>query len=67
MNNTRPMGRKRLGRERINITLPEGMADELTEAASEQGWDRSRLIEELARAYLKKRKKDADEKPKDKK
>lgn len=54
MNNTRAMGRKKLNRERINITLPRGMADELAAAAEERGWDRSRLVEELARAYLKK-------------
>jgi metal-responsive CopG/Arc/MetJ family transcriptional regulator len=52
------MGRKKLGRERINITLPEGMADALTEAATEKGWDRSRLLEELAAAFLKKRDKE---------
>jgi metal-responsive CopG/Arc/MetJ family transcriptional regulator len=53
MNSTRTMGRKKLGRERINITLPEGMPDALTEAAAERGWDRSRLIEELCAAYLR--------------
>ncbi len=46
------MGRKKLDRERINITLPRGMADKLTEAAAARGWDRSRLIEELAREYI---------------
>lgn len=55
MNNTQQMGRKKLGRERINITLPAGVADALTEAAAERGWDRSRLIEELAAAYLGRR------------
>lgn len=54
------MGRKKLDRERINITLPKGMADALTEAATEKGWDRSRLLEELAAAYLKKREKDKE-------
>jgi metal-responsive CopG/Arc/MetJ family transcriptional regulator len=49
------MGRKKLDRERINITLPKGMADALAEAAKERGWDRSRLIEELAVAYLRRR------------
>jgi metal-responsive CopG/Arc/MetJ family transcriptional regulator len=58
---TRVMGRKKLGRDRINITLPAGMADALTEAATEKGWDRSRLIEELAAAYLKKREKEKKE------
>lgn len=61
MINTSKMGRKKLGRERINITLPEGMADALTEAATEKGWDRSRLLEELAAAYLKKREKEKGE------
>lgn len=61
MINTKKMGRKKLGRERINITLPEGMADALTEAATEKGWDRSRLLEELATAYLKKREKEKGE------
>jgi metal-responsive CopG/Arc/MetJ family transcriptional regulator len=55
---TRRMGRKKLDRERINITLPRGMAKALAEAAAEKGWDRSRLIEELAAAYLKKREKE---------
>lgn len=54
MNTTHRMGRKKLDRERINITLPKGMADALTAAAMEKGWDRSRLLEELAAAYLKK-------------
>lgn len=52
------MGRKKLDRERINITLPRGMAAALDEAAREKGWDRSHLIEELATAYLKKREKE---------
>jgi len=52
------MGRKKLNRERIQITLPQGMAKALDEAATEKGWDRSRLIEELAAAYLKKREKE---------
>lgn len=54
MLNTRQMGRRKLGRERINITLPHGMAEELSQAAAEKGWDRSQLIEELARRYLEK-------------
>lgn len=58
MINTHRMGRKKLDRERINVTLPAGMADLLTEAAAEKGWDRSRLIEEIAAAYLKKREKE---------
>lgn len=60
MVNTHRMGRKKLNRERINITLPEGMPDALTEAAAERGWDRSRLIEELADEFLKRR---GNEKP----
>lgn len=50
---TRIMGRKKLDRERINITLPRGMADKLTEVAAARGWDRSRLIEEIAAEFLK--------------
>lgn len=49
------MGRKKLDRERIQVTLPAGMAAALTEAAAEKGWDRSRLIEELAAEFLKRR------------
>lgn len=61
MNTTHRMGRKKLDRERVNITLPRGMADALTDAAAEKGWDRSRLLEELATAYLKKREKEKGE------
>lgn len=61
MISTKKMGRKKLDRERINITLPQGMADALTEAATEKGWDRSRLLEELATAYLKKREREKSE------
>ncbi len=46
------MGRRKIDRERINITLPAGMPEELSRAAAERGWDRSRLIEELAREFL---------------
>lgn len=49
------MGRKKLGKDRINITLPAGMADELLAAANEEGRDRSDVIAELARDYLRKR------------
>lgn len=55
---SKQMGRKKLDRERIQVTLPKGMPDALAEAAAERGWDRSRLLEELAAAYLKKREKD---------
>ena len=58
MINTKKMGRKKLDRERINITLPRGMPAALDEAAREKGWDRSRLLEELASAFLKKREKE---------
>jgi metal-responsive CopG/Arc/MetJ family transcriptional regulator len=59
MDYTRRMGRKALGKERINITLPKGMADELLEAAAKDGRDRSDLIAELAREYLQKRRSSA--------
>ena len=62
MLNTQRMGRKKLDRERINVTLPRGMADALAEAAKERGWDRSRLLEELADAYLKRREKEKERK-----
>lgn len=58
MINTKKMGRKKLDRERINITLPRGMPAALDEAARERGWDRSRLLEELASVFLRKRDKD---------
>ncbi len=51
-------GRRPIGRERININLPKGMADALNDAAAEKGWDRSRLIEELADGFLKRRAKE---------
>lgn len=62
MISTHKMGRKKLDRERISITLPKGMADSLAEAAAEKGWDRSRLLEELAAAYLKKCGKEKEQK-----
>lgn len=65
MNTTQRMGRKKLDRERINITLPAGMAEALTDAAAEKGWDRSRLLEELAATYLKKREKEKGQKSAD--
>lgn len=61
MNTTQRMGRKKLDRERINVSLPAGMPDALTAAAAEKGWDRSRLLEELAAAYLKKWEKEKQE------
>lgn len=56
------MGRMKLDRERWTITLPKGMGQALAEEAKKEGWDRSQLIEELARAYLKKREKERGEK-----
>lgn len=56
------MGRKKLNRERIQVTLPEGMPAALDEAAREKGWDRSRLLEELATAFLKKLEREKGEK-----
>jgi len=61
MATTTRMGRKKTDRERFNITLPRGMGEQLAEAAKQEGWDRSRLLEELARAYLKKRAKEKAE------
>jgi metal-responsive CopG/Arc/MetJ family transcriptional regulator len=49
------MGRKPLGKERINITLPKGMPKELMDAASLLGKDRSDLIADIAREYLARR------------
>jgi len=46
------MGRRKLDRVRVSITLPRGMPNQLLKAASERGWSRSRLIEELCREYL---------------
>lgn len=57
MLSTPHMGRKKLNRERINITLPAGMPKALEDAATWLGKDRSRLIEELCAAFLKRRKK----------
>lgn len=55
---TPSMGRPKLDRERWTITLPKGMGKALADAAKEKGWDRSRLLEELAAAYLKKQEKE---------
>ena len=55
---TGDMGRKKLGRDRINITLPTGMADELLDAANAEGRDRSEVIAELARGWLRKKAKE---------
>lgn len=46
-------GRPPTFREAIHVSLPRGMSDALKNAAAERGWDRSRLLEELARAFLK--------------
>lgn len=56
MNTTCDMGRKKTNRERVQITLPSGMADALADAAAAKGWDRSRLLEELARTFLEQQK-----------
>lgn len=49
---TQPMGRKPLGRERIDVTLPKGMPQELMELAQQQSRDRSHLIEDACREYV---------------
>jgi metal-responsive CopG/Arc/MetJ family transcriptional regulator len=49
------MGRRRLDRERITVSLPEGMAAELAKAARERSQNRSQLLEELARRFLAER------------
>jgi metal-responsive CopG/Arc/MetJ family transcriptional regulator len=46
------MGRKKLNRVRINVTLPEGMPEAASDAAAARGYDRSRLIEELLSDFL---------------
>jgi metal-responsive CopG/Arc/MetJ family transcriptional regulator len=60
------MGRKKLNKRQISITLQPEVADELLLAAAEEGRDRSDLIAELAREYLRKREKDRGDKPKKK-
>lgn len=57
---TRRMGRKALGKDRINITLPKGMAQEMIDVAAEDGRDRSDVIAELCRDWLRKRKREKD-------
>lgn len=52
---THRMGRKPLGKKRLNISLPPNMVTELTEAAAEQGRDRSDLIAQIVREYLHRR------------
>jgi metal-responsive CopG/Arc/MetJ family transcriptional regulator len=39
------MGRPKLNREQISLTLPKGMAEELAEVAAKKGITRSDLIE----------------------
>jgi metal-responsive CopG/Arc/MetJ family transcriptional regulator len=53
MTYTRTMGRRPLGREHINITLPKGMPKAMLDAAAAEGRDRSSVIEELCREWLK--------------
>jgi metal-responsive CopG/Arc/MetJ family transcriptional regulator len=52
---TKSMGRKPLGKERVDITLPKGMKEQLQEAATDAGKTLSDLIADIARDYLKKR------------
>lgn len=52
---TKQMGRKPLGRERVDITLPKGMKHLLQKVATGDGKTLSDLIAELARDFLKKR------------
>jgi hypothetical protein len=54
MNKTSPMGRKPLGRKKIDITLPPEIAETLMVVATERFQDRSSLVEELAKEFLKK-------------
>lgn len=49
------MGRKPLGKERVDITLPKGMKEQLQEAATTDGKTLSDLVADLAREFLKKR------------
>lgn len=51
----RAMGRKPLGKERVDITLPKGMKEQLQQAATDEGKTLSDLIADLARDYLKRR------------
>lgn len=46
------VGRKKLNREKFQITLPAGMPAAMERAAHLRGWDRSRLFEELAARFL---------------
>lgn len=48
------MGRKPLGKERCDITLPKGMKAELMEAAQTEGKTLSDLFAEWGREYLRK-------------
>ena len=57
---TRRMGRKALGKERFNITLPKGMGQEMIDAAKEEGRDRSDVIAELCRDWLRKRQREKE-------
>jgi metal-responsive CopG/Arc/MetJ family transcriptional regulator len=49
------MGRKPLGKERVDITLPKGMKEQLQQAATDDGKTLSDLIADLARDFLKRR------------
>jgi len=52
---TKPMGRKPLGKERVDITLPKGMKEQLQDVATEEGKTLSDLIADIAREFLKRR------------
>lgn len=48
----KPMGRKPLGKERVDITLPKDLKKQLQDAATEDGKTLSDLIADLGREYL---------------
>lgn len=52
---TRSMGRKPLGKDRVDITLPKGMKEQLQDVATAEGKTLSDLIADLAREFLKRR------------
>jgi metal-responsive CopG/Arc/MetJ family transcriptional regulator len=55
MIHTKIMGRKPLGKERLDITLPKGMKEQLQEIATAEGQTLSDLFADLAREFLRKR------------
>lgn len=56
---TQLMGRKPLGRERVDITLPKGMKRKLQEIAESDGKTLSELMAGIMRDYLLKRERSA--------